>query len=601
MLDVTQNTFDFDSAPSFPIAEMSTRQTVKALKEANQDFEYYPSTKEQIETIVSDLVDLSSSYDITGRRSEAVRVLDIGAGDGRVLNAFEDAFKPHDISVKKLAVERASVHINSYRGKKINLLGTVFQETNFISKNTDVAFVNAPYSQFALWVSTLIQQLNFKVLYAIMPTRWNNSEEIKEAMRLRGLKFSTLLDQSDFYNAERQARAHVELVRFSFTDLDKRIDPRLNEHRCYKPCIGKNATDPFQQFLDKELGLKKTHSNTTNKFNEYVEKERIKKAMSDETTRSYELVQSEGVLPALLDNYERDMEHILNQYKKISELDGDILAELGVEHSSIKTGVTEKLYGMRNVYWSTLFDSLDAIHSRLTSDNKTNFLNTLKSNSLDFTYKNALYVIDYAVKEANQLIENSLTSVYQMLTSESSISRYYVSNERVYNDNWRYNRADGCGPENTCKRVLDYRFIYSSWSNFGQYDFQRGLNESAVKFTDDLMVVFRLLGYSNVRTDQAYQDMSPGGKIIINGTDTSGTEIELLHIKYYGKGTRHLKFDSHAMLRFNVAVAKILGWCRSREDYAHETQAKSAPSEAVWSVAENMRISPNAMLALAVK
>lgn len=601
MLDSAQNTFDFHSDPSFPIVEISTRKTVEALREANEDFEYYPSTQAQIQTIVSDLIALSSSYDITERRSDAVKVLDVGAGDGRVLNAFEDAFKPHDIDVKKLAVERASVHINSYRGKNINLLGTVFQETNFLSKNTDVAFVNPPYSQFSFWVSTLIQQLNFKVLYAIIPTRWKDSEEIKEAMRLRGLKFSFVLDKSDFYNAERQARAHVELVRFSFTDLEKASDPRIDEHRHYKPCIGKNSTDPFQQFLDKELGLKKTHSNTTNKFNEYVEKERIKKAMSDETTRSYELVQSEGVLPALLDNYERDMEHILNQYKKISELDGDILAELGVEHSSIKTGVTEKLYGMRNVYWSTLFDSLDAIHSRLTSDNKTKFLNTLKSNSLDFTYKNALYVIDFAVKEANELIEDSLTSVYQVLTSESSISRYYVSNERVYKDDWRYNRYDGYKPQEECKRVLDYRFIYSSWSNFGQYDFQRGLNESAAKFTDDLMVVFRLLGYSNVRTDKAYQEMSAGGKIVITGTDTSGTEIELLHIKYYGKGTRHLKFDSHAMLRFNVAVAKILGWCRSREEYAQETQAKTNPSESVWSVADDMRISPNAMLKLAVK
>ena len=55
------------------------------------------------------------------------------------------------------------------------------------------------------------------------------------------------------------------------------------------------------------------------------------------------------------------------------------------------------------------------------------------------------------------------------------------------------------------------------------------------------------------------------------------------------------------MLRFNVAVAKILGWCRSREEYAQETEAKKAPTESVWSVADDMRITPNAMLALAVK
>ena len=206
------------------------------------------------------------------------------------------------------------------------MVGTDFEQCNFISKNTDIAFTNPPYSAFSDWISTLIRQLNFSVLYAIIPTRWKNDTSIKDALKARGLKYASVLDASDFYNAERQARAHVELIRFSFTDLDDTTRFERNG-RDYKPHISKDVTDPFQQFLDEELGLRKTHSSTTNEFNVYAEQQRIQAEMAKEGAPSYELVKSRGVLHALLENYENDLQRTLAHYKKISELDGNLLAD----------------------------------------------------------------------------------------------------------------------------------------------------------------------------------------------------------------------------------------------------------------------------------
>ncbi|MFT5725804.1 MAG: hypothetical protein ACI9JN_002934 [Bacteroidia bacterium] len=143
----------------------STSAIVKALKANNEDFEYYPSTDAQIETIIDDIKRISVHYDITARYSESVQFLDVGAGDGRVLEKVKAAFEQDEdnrISIAPYAIEKATTHINSYREKGITLLGTEFNETNFISKNCEIGFTNPPYSIFNTWISTLISQLNFR-------------------------------------------------------------------------------------------------------------------------------------------------------------------------------------------------------------------------------------------------------------------------------------------------------------------------------------------------------------------------------------------------------------------------------------------------------
>ena len=576
--------------------KQSTLSIIQDLKNTDQDFEWYRTTSKQIQVVTNDIKEIDKDFGFSNRRYEKVKVMDIGAGDGRVLQAIEAEFEnDEDLDISAYAIEKATVHTSTYRKKGITLIGTEFNQINFISKSCKIAFVNPPYSEYSHWLATLINHLNFGLLYAVIPERWVNDPAIKEAMALRGIESANILAESDFLDAERAARAKVHVVRFSFDDLNPE-NIRFGGGR-YRPEIGRGSSDPFQLFIENELGLKKTYSETTHKFNECVERERIRKAMNTKGTKSFELVESKGVLQALLDNYELDLTNALNQYKLISNIEPQLLQELGVDYDALCKGIKEKSLGYRNVYWSLLFEKLDAISSRLTSKHKNDLLKKLSSNALDFTYTNTVYIIHYAVEIGNELIEQSLIDVFENLTSADAISHYYKSNEHVYQDNWRHTRSE----KNKSKYLLDYRFIHGSWSNFGSNSWERGLNEGARCFTSDLMVAFKLLGYTKVYSDDSFEAIEAGGKLSIIGFDPDGNETELAQIKFYKNGNRHLKFNQKAMLRLNVTVSRLLGWVRSKNEFVGEVAATKPVEDDVWNVSNDMKVLPSSVLMLPSK
>ncbi|HAS6026887.1 class I SAM-dependent methyltransferase [Vibrio vulnificus] len=587
-----------------PVAKQSTTSLVKQLKKGNEDFEFYPSTQEQIQAIIDDVNLLLESHTFSKTSKEQLRIVDIGAGDGRVLNWLGEALanNPNETLFPQLfAIEKATLHTQSYREKGITLLGTDFYETNFISKQADIAFCNPPYEDFSRWLQLLIAQLNFSLLYVIVPERWENDPAIKAALETRKVTSTKVIAKSDFTDAERKARGKVHIVRFAFNDFEadiikaakiNGIKNRLNEYGEYQPLIGLNVTCPFQQFIETELNLKKSYSTTTNEFSEYCEQERLRKELKSQDSTSFAIVKSRGVLWALLDNYERDMSNVLRQYKALAEIEPELLQELGVEYSSIQAGVKDKLFGYRSVYWTLLFDELDTLAERLTQKNKMELLNTLKANSLDFTYLNAVYIINYAVSLANELVESSITDVYKALTSEESISRYYKSNERMYNDQWRHNQTN----QHASKRyVLDYRFVSSHDANFDR----DGLSANARAFCNDLIVIFGLLGYSGIENSVTYDSLSAGQLLKIHGLEPCGKRIDLIHIRFFLNGNRHIKFDQGAMLRLNVTASRLLGWVRSKAEFEHEVD--NLVSDAVWNLSDGLKILPQNILHLADK
>ena len=578
----------FDDVP-----QKSTLQLVKELKANGEDFEFFPTSDEQLHTISEHMKQLFAKYEVTKRYDTPIKLLDIGAGDGRCLTALSRTMAEIDSRkvVKLLAIEKATTQIKDYASKDIVLLGTEFWETNFISKQTDIGFSNPPFSEFSLWIQTILGQLSFKAFYAILPRRWRNDEAIKDVIKRRNITNVDIIAESDFYEAERAARTNVDLVCFYFGEDESTVERKRKVRDDYKPMLGVRGKCSFQLFIENELGLVQTHSETTNKFNELQEKERIRAEMAQEGTRSNELVKSEGVLAALLEHYEQDMQQILEQYKNISKIDSSLLAELGVKYDAIRESVKEKLFGMRNLYWNLLFTHLTPISSRLTTNFKNQLLTTLNNNALDFTMKNALYIVDFAITYANNLVEDSLISVFRDLSCESSIKRYYRSNERMYNDRWRHNNTEDY---KQCKILLDYRFIYSSWGNFGNYDWQRGLNESARDFTHDLLVVMRLLGYGNLYLTEDISTMTQGDKLSIRGTGPEGKELDLVQVRYYANGNRHIKINTEAMARFNTTVSRLLGWVRNREEYQEETGSEEVTVR-VWDSKDNIYIQPNSV------
>lgn len=107
----------------------------------------------------------------------------------------------------------------------------------------------------------------------------------------------------------------------------------------------------------------------------------------------------------------------------------------------------------------------------------------------------------------------------------------------------------------------------------------------------------RLLGYREFNYSVVYSEICAGGKLIIRGEGLGGKEEDLLHIRFYQNGNRHIQFNQEAMLRFNCTVSRLLGWVRSKAEFESEAQTK-AVSDEVWHSGDNMKLLPSSVLAL---
>lgn len=582
---------------TFKHSKASVKRLVDELKSKGEDFEFYPTTDDQIHAITSDLEEILKTHTFN-TRCQPVSILDVGAGDGNVLiklkQSLAESSLPRSQEVSMFAIEKSFVHIMSYRGKDINLVGRDFYECNLLTKKANILFTNPPYSRFSSWISKTIQQADFSIMYAVIPSRWKDDKSIADAIASRQVTNVEVIATSDFSDGLRQARAKVDVVRFSFddfNDIDERTAKRY-ERTGYKPTIGIRSTDAFQQFIENEIGITNSVNSTYKNFSEAQEMNRVRREMASTESATHSLVKHRGVLHALLDDYDRALNRIISQYRKIGELDSSLLSELGVESKEILSSLRGKLVGMRNVYWGLLFEELDVLSSRLIESKRTVFLNTLKSNALDFTYQNAIYVISYATEIANEMIDDSFLEVFKNLTKESSISRYYKSNEHVLNDSWRYNSSEIFGKP---KYMLDYRFVYCSFGCYqSSYSGDISLTTSARSFVGDMRVIFHLLGYSNLKQNLTLDEVKSGkDELVISGSTPSGEIVDLLAVRFYKNGNRHIRFDSDFMLRFNVTASRLLGWVRTKDEFTSEVDVEVKNSD--WEVLDLLHVKPESV------
>lgn len=89
---------------------MSVHATVRALKENDEDFEWYPTTEEIIRKVTLDILrEVEEGY------ARSFSVLDIGAGDGRVLKSIQEKLKHQSacdhLQVECFAIEKAIYHL----------------------------------------------------------------------------------------------------------------------------------------------------------------------------------------------------------------------------------------------------------------------------------------------------------------------------------------------------------------------------------------------------------------------------------------------------------------------------------------------------------
>lgn len=502
------------------------------LKEENQDFEWYPTTREIIKYLYQDFLKQESNNH---------RFLDIGAGNGKVFSILEELAKEDNIEnysdddwrikrklenfyIKKYAIEKSQLLIQTLP-EDVNIIGTDFHEQSLLDKEVDTIFCNPPYSEFQVWTNKILAEGNCKQAYLVIPERWEKSKIIDK----RKINYEVLGEFSFENSEDRKARAKVHLIRFDFPTYYR-------------------DKDPFDIWFEENFKLQ---ADKTEKSEYEIERNKREKLQ--------ELIVKENLVKELVKFYNADMEKLLNNYKAIESLSASLLKDLNVSLTRLKEGLKLKIEGLKNSYWKTFFDRLDTITDRLTAKSREKMMGKLlESTNIDFTESNCYAIVIWIIKNANKYLDEQLLSFYADLTAKNAIINY-KSNKRIVDDSWRFIAR------NHSHYKLDYRIVTeSNVSCFGGYEFDKvnGLNKYAYSKIKDLITVANNLGFSLPSWKLDNIQWSPG-KLNSLG--------DLVDIRCYKNGNIHYKFNQDFMKKLNIEASRLNGWIKSPKEAVEET------------------------------
>jgi hypothetical protein len=525
------------------------------LKQNDQDFEWYPTTPEMLDCVNSHV-----NYRFSDRFSDKhprVSVLDCGAGDGRSLESIANGGDMY-------AIEKSDRLIKSM-SDDIYIVGTDFHQNTIIDKKVEVLFSNPPYSEYQEWSSKVIREANCTVIYLIIPTRWVDSHLIKEALSVRDAE-AKVLGTFDFLNAERQARAVVNVLAIDLTN-------GRSEHRSDR----EPKIDPFSVWFDEYFAINAEKSN----HNQSTQKEFSKQKLSE--TVNQELVNGRNLIQVLVELYNNEMHHLVENYQAVGKLDYAILKELGVSVSGLQKGLEQKIIGLKSKFWTEFFNNYKQLTSRLTSASREAMLKKLHANmSIDFSEANALAVTIWAIKNANQYFDKQLIKMFESMVDQANVV-LYKSNMRTWgNQEWRYCRS-GPGPDDLSHYGLELRVVLQRYSAIegGRYgysfDYKNGLHKDAHNFLEDLLTIAGNLGFT-ARSSSLLKQWESNKKQFFTSVDGG----DIMQVKAFKNGNIHIKFNQLFIRKMNVEFGRLKGWLKNKVQAANELNIPVEEIEAVF-------------------
>lgn len=531
---------------------------LEQVKLFDEDFEWYPTTNEQIDCVYQKLKSLELRQ---------YSLLDIGAGNGKVLSKLTDlgrsdpAFDDYSKIVpgKKYAIEKSKTLIDALPDD-VFLVGCDFYEQTLIDKKVDVAFSNPPYSEFSVWAAKAIKEANASHLFLVLPKRWVLDQNIQEALRIRkpsigkGKPGFNILGTFDYHNAEdRKARAKVDVIHIPLAES--------NYGHSYQ------EEDPFDVWFNETFsGLVAPKSKVENYERSQKEREKLESRLENALVPGVDLAQ------VLVGFYQGDMESLFNNYRAVSELDADILKTLNVDIGSIKEALKQRIASTKDRYWRELFEKLRKVTDKLTHASRTAMLDKLTNNtSVDFNLGNIYAVLSWVFKNANAYFDAQLIDVYSRMIEQANVV-LYKSNKRVFEDfQWRYHQK----PNDLSHFKLDYRIVLeqcggvaiSSWSS--DLERYRGLSQRAAYLIDDLCTVAGNLGFDVTDNHRSYY-WEAGKKNELCYTNSKGEVVVLFEARAFKNGNLHLRLSGKLATKLNVEFGRLKGWLCSASEAASE-------------------------------
>jgi len=547
----------------------STSKKVQILKNANEDFEWYPTTPEIMEAMQSDLwaylrkhkndytardnnnkervtlkeeFDYSSKFQKPKQRIDIDSFLDIGAGDGRVLEFFN--------ANNKYGIEIAKAQADDLIRRGIFIIGRNYWEVSLHDNDYALIFSNPPYSEFVPWVNKLLSECNFHVLYLVMPVRWSTQEEITRELKRYEV---SVVGEYDFSEADRAARGNVNLVRVNAPW--KKVEGERNN---YETTI-ENA---FERYVRENIA-------------DFAEKNYNDDWEGDTET---ELALKKTPIDQLLSDYEAERENLSNAFRAIGKLDPAIIKLLGQDKASMLEIIRTSIKGLKKKYWRATFDKLEPVQKRMTyGTRKVIFENIKEFRTLDFNADNIYSVVIWIINNTNVGILQQIEEVFDELTNENFIEKY-VSNKHWSKSDWR--NAHGSRHDYKYSKLperwklgLDYRVVVETHNQLGMY--ARRERRTVV---DDFIVICQNLGYPIQDEDEPdYQLHQTEQKF-----HTKDGELAFTMRYYKGNCNAHLKINKKLLMKFNIEVAKIRRWMSDPEDVVEEYKIPMDEATQLW-------------------
>lgn len=487
------------------------KELIIELKDKGEEYELYPTTFEMLEAI-------KAHYEANNDRFGSV--LDIGCGTCN----FYKVIKPYNYFV----IEKSRVLIDRLPAQA-HVLGCDFMFTPLIDKEVDTIFCNPPYSQFEHWAERIILEGNCKDIILVIPERWKDSPAINAAIKEVNAEYK-VIGSFDFHNAERAARAKVDIVKI---------------HRWER-----TATDTFNKWFDDFFKI-----NTSRKEDDEASYEREAK---HEKEIKNALVGGQNKIEILLNLYEADYKKLYENFKAVCSLDADVLKTIGVKYSALRTCLWEKIKGLKNLYWKEVFSNLEEITSRLTQKSRSDMLDRFTHlKSVEFTYDNIYALVMWVLKNADSYKDSQLVEVFKELTEYDNVRKYKSNQNTFEKERWRF--ADSAS-----HYTLDYRIVCSRMCFKPSYSWKQEIDKHKVRERiGDFCVIAKNLGFAIGEIEVA---RSFGEKYLVTLAD----DKPLFEYRIYKNDNIHIKFNKEFAKAFNVEAARLLGWIRSKEDIKAE-------------------------------
>ena len=538
-----------------------TAKKIRMLRLSDEDREWYPTTTEIIEAMRKDLWAYLQAHEnersYNSRREDGLEIntsrdewdekrqkykekrrlaigsfLDIGAGDGRVLDAFD--------ARKKYGIEVAKAQAGDLIRRGVFIIGHDFWDTSLIDRRYSLVFSNPPFSRFEEWTRKILYECNFCVLYLVMPVRWEGKPLIaKELERYE----TTVVGEFDFSEADRKARGRVNLVRVN-APWEK-----IKGSGTYQ----RTLEDAFERFVREHIA----------DFEE--------KAQRDwEEEREQSIALKETPMERLIGAYEREKETLGKAFRAIGNLEPEIIKLMGQDKKSMLEIIRQAYGGLRSKYWRAAFDKLEPVQTRMIlSTRKRIFENIEEFRTLDFNADNVYSIVIWIINNTNVGILDQIGEVFDEMATKECIERY-KSNRHWAKGTWR--SANEWKFRDFPERwKLDYRIVVRGYAYSGG---------TVVKHTivDDFIIVCRNLGFPIAASCVPnYSVHSQEQKFW-----TEDGELAFTMRYYTGNQNAHLKINKRLMMRFNIEVAKIRRWMSDPDDVAEEYDVPKDEAARLW-------------------